>query len=180
MKSILLFTLHLCISLCIVPVYAQDSLISHQSARVEIGLGSGMVGDGGGLAGRIAFSYLHSNWGGVVRLSANDGREGKKSGWFGPPKEKFYDTGLLVSYIPIQTKYWQVVTSFGVGFLYGERLTNTETDLEEFDSITGFAWEVGFASAGSTFGWSLSIMGNFNSESNMLAFLLSVTFGYQN
>jgi hypothetical protein len=173
----LIFPLYLFLST--LSVFAQDSSFSHQSARIEIGGGVGIVGEGGGFSGRLAFSYLHSNWGGVIRISAHDGGEGYKSGWFGPPKEKFYDNGILLSYVISQSESWQIIASAGVGSLYGERLTDTKNHLEEFGRVTGFAYEFGIASAGSTLGWSLNIMGNVNSVSNLFAVFLSLTFGYQ-
>ena len=160
-------------------IRAQDSLLSHQSVRFEIGLGGGSVGEGGGLSGRLALSYLHLNWGGIIRLSAHDGGTGKGSGWFGPPKEEFFDEGILLSYIPIQGNSWQMIASAGIGFLYGRRLTSTKYDMEDFGRVMGLAYEFEAASAGSTFGWSLSIMGNINSISNLFAVVLSLTLGYQ-
>ncbi len=181
MKTRFITSLHLFIFLFTLSVFAQDSLYSHQSARVEVGAGFGMVGEkGGGFSGRFAFSYLHLNWGGVIRISAHDGgEEGRGGGWFGPPKEKFYDNGILLSYVITQSNSWQIIASAGVGSLYGERLTDAKYNLEEFGPLTGFAYELGIASAGSTFGFSLNIIGNFNSESNLIAFFLSGTLGWQ-
>lgn len=161
-----------------VSIFPQDSLFSHQSARFEIGLGMGIVGEGGGFSGQLAFSYLYKNLGGLIRLSANDGKEGK-GGWFGPPKEAFYDKGILISYIPIQGESWQMISSAGIGSFSGRRLTNSKYDLEDFDPVIGFAYELGVASAGSTFGWKLNFMGNINSVSNLFAIVLSFTLGYQ-
>lgn len=179
MKIRFIISLNLFISLFTMSVFAQDSLYSHQSTRVEIGVGTGMVGEGGGFSGRLAFSYLQPNWGGVIRISAHDGGKGN-SNWFGRPIETFYDNGILLSYIIKQSNYWQIIASAGVGSLYGERLTDTKNDLEEFDRVTGFAYEIGIASAGSTLGLSLNIIGNVNSESNLIAFFLSATLGDQN
>lgn len=179
MKVIFIILFHLYFYLSIFSVFAQDSSFSHQSARVELGAGLGMVGEGGGFCGRFAFSYLHLNWGGVIRISAHDGGEGNEGGWFGPPKEKFYDSGILLSYIIGQSESWQIIASAGGGLLFGERLTDTKNHLEEFEPTIGFAYELGIASAGSTFGWSLSIMGNVNSVSNLVALFLSLTIGYQ-
>jgi hypothetical protein len=179
MKTRFLISLQLCISISSMSLYAQDSIYTHQSARIEIGVGTGMVGEGGGFSGRFAFSYLHSKWGGVIRISAHDGGEGNNSGWFGPPKEKFYDNAVLLSYVITQSESWQIIASAGYGSLYGERLTNSKNDLEEFGRISGFAYELGIASAGSTLGWSLNFIGNINSESNLIAIFLSVTLGYQ-
>jgi len=51
--------------------------------------------------------------------------------------------------------------------------------LEKVDSVTGFAFEIGVASAGSTKGWSINLIGNINSESDLIAILYSFTLGYQ-
>ena len=181
-KVILIILLFLYLSPFTYSVFAQDSTYSHQSARVELGVGFGIVSEGSSFSGRLALSYLHLNWGGVIRISALDGKKGidSGSGWFhGAPIEKFYDNGILLSYVIKQGKSWQTIASAGVGSLYGKRLTDTKDDLEEFGRITGFAFELGIASAGSTFGWSLNIMGNINSESNLIGVYLSLTLGYQ-
>jgi hypothetical protein len=178
-KIIFILLLHLSLSHTTLSVFAQDSLFSHQSARFEIGPGIGIAGKGSGVSGRFALSYLHSNWGGVLRFSAHDGGEGSKRGWFGTPKEKFYDYGILCSYVIDNMESWQLIAGAGVGSLYGERLTDTNDSLEDFGRVTGFAYELGIASAGSTVGWSLNVLGNINSISNLVAFFLSLTIGYQ-
>jgi len=183
MKTIFIISLQLSIFLSTFSVFAADSLYSHKSARVEIGAGHGFVGEGGGFSGRIAITYLHSNWGGVIRFSAHDGGEGRGGSGglfrFGPPIEKFYDNSILLSYVIQDSKSVQVVGSAGIGSLYGERLTDRKTELEEFGRIIGIAYELGIGSAGSTLGYWINIMGNVNSESNLFAFFLSITFGYQ-
>ena len=158
-------------------VFAQDSSCFHQSARVEIGAGIGVVELTP--SGRIAVSYLHSNWGGVLRASAHIGKQGEEYGWFGArSREKLYDNGILLSYILSNRTSRQVIASAGIGFLYGERLDGSKS-LEKVDSVTGFAFEIGVASAGSTKGWSINLIGNINSESDLIAILYSFTLGYQ-
>jgi Trk-type K+ transport system membrane component len=56
-------------------------------------------------------------------------------------------------------------------------LTNQGKELEDIDSIPGFAFELGMATTQSTVGLSLGIMGNLNSESNLYGFFLSLTLG---
>lgn len=177
-KFIFITLFHLYFFLTTLSVFAQDSLLSHKSARFEIGPGFGVAGEGGGFSGRLAFSYLQLNWGGLIRWSGHDGGKGNIGGWFGPPREKFYDYGILLSYVPIQGVDYQIIASAGLGSLYGEQLTDMKYDLEEF-GIIGFVYELGIASAGSTLGWSLNIMGNVNSVSILVAFILSLTLGYQ-
>ena len=174
-KSIYIMLLHFFLFILTFTVFAQDSSFSHQSVRLEIGGGLGIVGKGEGFSGRLAISYHYINWGGVIRISAHDGGEGTRSGWFGPPKEKFYDSGILLSYSMSQSESWQIIASIGVGLLFGERLTKTEFELEDFDPTIGFAYELGIASSGSTFGWSLIVMGNINSVSNLVAIILSLS-----
>ena len=166
MKVIIIIIVHLYFS------------FSHQSARVEIGGGLGVAGEGGGFSSRLAISYIHLNWGGVIRISAHDGAKGN-GGWFGPPIEKYYDNGILLLHVLTQSESWQIIAIAGVGSLYGERLTDTKNHLEEFGRITGFAYEFGIASAGSTLGWSLNMMGNVDSVSKLIAVFLSLTLGYQ-
>ena len=84
-----------------------------------------------------------------------------------------------MSYVIDQIESWQLIASAGVGSLYGERLADTNDALEEFRRVIGFAYELGIASAGSTVGWSLNVLGNINSVSNLIAFFLTLTLGYQ-
>ncbi len=161
-------------------VVAQDTVFFHQSARLELGLGPGKAGQGSGVSGRLAFSYLQGKWGGAIRLTAHDGDRGDgSSSFFGPPIEKFYDQAILLSYVLSQNKTSQIISSAGIGTLHGDRLTANRTSLEPFKRVAGVAFELGVAKAGSTVGVSLSLMGNINSESNVIALILSLTVGHQ-
>jgi hypothetical protein len=150
----------------------------HRSIRAEAGLGLGIAGEGGGLSGRLAFSYIAHQWGGMVRMTAFDGAKGTGgSGWFGPPVEKFYDKAILLSRIISKTSSPQTIASAGVGWMNGSRLTNQGMELEDIGTTPGFAFELGMATTGSTIGLSLGIMGNLNPESNLFGFFLSLTLG---
>jgi len=93
---------------------AQDSLNIHKSFRVEGGLGFGIAGEGGGLCGRLALSFLA-----MARITAFDGGEGSTvSGWFGPyrPVESFYDKGILLLHVISNKSSTQTIASAGVGW----------------------------------------------------------------
>jgi hypothetical protein len=125
-----------------ISVLAEDSLDVHKSARVEVGLGFGIAGEGSGLSGRLAFSYLTHKWGALVRLTAFDGGEGTGSNWFGSPVEKFYDKAILLSHVISNKKSNQTIISAGVGWMNGSRLTMQGDDLENIGPIPGFAFEL--------------------------------------
>lgn len=157
-----------------------DSSNVHKSIRVEAGLGPGIAGEGGGLSGRLAFSYLAHQWGGMVRMTAFDGGKGVGTGsglFSGPPVEKFFDKAILLSRVISKRSSSPTIASAGVGWMKGSRLTNQGKELEDIDSIPGFAFELGMATTQSTVGLSLGIMGNLNSESNLYGFFLSLTLG---
>lgn len=156
-------------------IFAQDSLVSHQSARFEVGLGPGLLGKDAGLSGRIALSYINSSWGGVIRVSANEG------GGFMFPKKSLYDNAILGSYVIREGISSQVIASAGIGSAHGSQSNSSSlfSNKEDFGRVVGFAYEFGIASAGSTFGWALNILGNVNSKSNLIAVIISLTIGYQ-
>jgi hypothetical protein len=161
---------------------SQDSIPSHSSVRLEFGLGPGFVDLTPGFSGRVAFSVIKSNWGGIIRLSVLNGEEGiSKSGWlrFGPPIEQFYDNAILMSRVLKNRKSSQFIASVGFGTFYGEKLDETMTDLVSIKRQPGFAYELNFASTRSVIGGSLSIMGNINSERSIFAIMLSITIGPQ-
>ena len=158
---------------------AQDSVITHRSARVEVGLGIGFAGEGGGFSGRLAFSYLNHNWGATVKTSAYNGGKGTNSSWIGRPKvESFYDNAILLSRVITNNNSLQTIASVGVGWVNGRRFVQPN-QLEVFGPITGLAYELGVASTGSTVGFNFSIMGNLNTESSLIGLVISATLGYQ-
>lgn len=163
--------------------FAQEQEIPLNNLRLDIGLGPGLAGEGGGLSGRAALSYHHSNWGGALRLTAHDGSKGESSGSgflsFGPPIEKFYEKAILGSYIFHQDETLQYIGKLGYGEIYGECLNDTKQKLVNLKNTPGLAFELSLASYKRTIGWSVNIVGNLNSEATFVAIIISISLGGQ-
>lgn len=177
-----LFTLAICIIALTLPLssLAQEQEVPLNHLRFEAGLGFGSAGKGGGLSGRAALSYHHSNWGGAIRLTAHEGRESNKRPIiqvFGPPTEEFYEKAILASYIINQHNALQYIGKLGIGVVHGEMLDDNKEDFIDLNSTTGLAFEIGMSSYKRTVGWSLNLTGNINSEATFVALILSISFG---
>ena len=150
------------------------------SIKLEAGLGLGVAGHGGGLSGRLAIGFISHKWGGMARLTANDGGKGAEvQSWLGSGRltEKFYDRAILASRVisKVNSKS-QVIASMGIGSFNGDILNESKTSLTTIDKTVGFAYEIGIASTGHAIGISSRLFGNINKETVYVGVAVSIAF----
>ena len=167
----------ICAVLIIFPlwIFAQDEPASNY-ARIELGLGGNLTDKGGGISGRAAAIFIKSRWGIMIRATAYEGGSGENTFWAGTSKEQFYDNAILVSRVLSKNAKPQFIASVGYGSFYGNHLVSN-LEFEKLDRVGGLAYELGFATTGSTVGLSINIIGNINSDTSLIGIVFSITFG---
>jgi len=166
------------------PLYdsEEQQTYNHQSLRIELGLGGGFAGEGGGLSGHFALAYMGVQFGGLVRIYGQEGAEGKthQSWLFGSvtPQESFNDMAILGSFAINQNKSNRTILSIGYGEVSGRQLDSEKNRTKAIDHISGLAFEFGLASTVRTPGYHISLIGNINPEASIIAAVFSITVGY--
>lgn len=118
--------------------------------RMEAGLGFGMVGEGGGLNGRLAAGLSGEHWGGLARRVVHDGGEGRAEPCSficlgdGTVAETFHETSLLVTRSLTGSN---LLLDAGIGRMSGRRLDPDGRGLVEIPATWGVPVELAYYGA---------------------------------
>ncbi len=159
---------------------AQSTGAWDETVRVEVGLGAGVVGEGGGLNARVSILVLPSEWGLLVRRTIHDGGEGAETGFIFrfTPKEEFHDAGILLVRVLGSGSDVRFTVGAGVAGFWGRKILEGSTRLDDFGPVVGIPLEVGlYTVPPGLVGGGIVLVGNLNSEATQVGFTVTLTFG---
>ena len=146
---------------------------------IELGLGLGYAGHGGGLSGKVAVRVIPRTWGIGVRLMAMDGaRRGGRGFLFGGPIESFTEKSVLIHRRIVTSAGTRIYIGAGVGRLSGRRFIGSSTEFEKDVSELGMSVEASaFVPPGDRVRLAVSAHGHFGPGGVTAGFTVGVAFG---
>ena len=158
--------------------------LAQESAWIDLGLGFGVAGEGGGGMGRAAIGFSTAgDWAFAFRGMGQNGGEDDTlgGGFFGPPSEEFTMYDFLVYRVLTRMPDGVWLGGLGVGVMKGQ-VIDPDAGLDLFsdlDSTIGVPYELIYRSGdGRGLGWALHVSGHLNGEVQQTGLGVSVTLGF--
>ncbi len=131
----------LAVALAPSPAVSQDT----NPLSVELGLGVGTAGHGGGLSGKFAVRVIPRTWGIGVKLMGMDGARRRASPTicfiFCDPIESFTEKSVLIHRRIVTSGGSRIYIGAGVGRLTGRRFIGSSTEFDTNVSELGMSFE---------------------------------------
>ncbi len=147
---------------------------------VELGLGPGFAGHGGGLSGQISVRLVPKSWGVGVRLMGMDGARRRATSCFifCNPIESFTEKSVLIHRRIDRSDQARFYLGAGVGRLTGRRFIGSGTEFDRDVSELGLSFEASaYVQPGSRVRFSPTLNGHLGSGGLAIAITFGMAFG---